>query len=190
MLFISSFFHILLTLFQRYYNAPQSILFPQTLVLKPIHEEIVTATVIILFIFATSMVAFGTYFALYSFYSLKRQQAIMSRKTVVLQRSLLLTIFTQAFGSLVMLGIPNLLFFTSFIVSYSNQDFVNALLLLVSSHGSVGTAAMLLANRCYREKLMSCFSRLIFRMGKPTEEKNHPDSRIRWATQQLPTMNI
>ncbi|KAL6729589.1 hypothetical protein Aduo_000632 [Ancylostoma duodenale] len=178
------------SLMEKYPNAPQSILLPQTVILKPIYEEVVTATVIILFIFATSMVTLGTYFALYSFYSLKRQRAILSPKTIALQRSLLLTIITQACGSLGMLGIPTLLFFTSFLISYSNQDLVNALLLIASSHGSVGTPAMLSMNRGYREKLTRCFSRLSCRAGRNVQQKNRSDSRIGWPIQRLPTINI
>ncbi|EYC21477.1 hypothetical protein Y032_0019g3845 [Ancylostoma ceylanicum] len=173
--------------FKVYPNAPPSVLLPQTVILKPIHDEIVAATVIILFIFTTTMVSFGTYFALHSFYSLKRQRAILSTRTLALQRSLLLTIIIQACGSLVTLGFPTLLFFTSFLVSYSNQDLINALLLIASSHGSVGTAAMLSVNRNYREKIFRCFSKLNCKIG--SDGKNLSDSRI-LPIQQLPTINI
>ncbi|KAL6729590.1 hypothetical protein Aduo_000633 [Ancylostoma duodenale] len=150
-----------------YSDAPQSIILSQTVILKPIYEKWC------------------------SFYSLKKQRATLSTRTMYSSPTFISTQHCYtACETLEMLGIPTLLFFTSFLDSHSNQNFVNALLLIASSHGSVGTAAMLLMNRNYREKLTRCFSKCRSEKGTPTEEKNHSDSRVKVPIQQLPMINI
>ncbi|EYC17723.1 hypothetical protein Y032_0030g2236 [Ancylostoma ceylanicum] len=61
------------------------------------------------------------------------------------------------------LCVPGLIFFYSLIISFSNQDIMDATLLFITAHGSAGTAVMLLTSENYRKVLATTIKRICFK---------------------------
>ncbi|EYC17725.1 hypothetical protein Y032_0030g2236 [Ancylostoma ceylanicum] len=144
-------------------NAPPSLFNDDTLILNQPSELVPLLIVVILILFVVYVAALSAFFAWYSYYTLVQRRNFLSPKTLALQRAFLLGTIRQVCANFLFLCVPGLIFFYSLIISFSNQDIMDATLLFITAHGSAGTAVMLLTSENYRKVLATTIKRICFK---------------------------
>ncbi|CAI5453378.1 unnamed protein product [Caenorhabditis angaria] len=126
-----------------------------------------------------------------SYSGLTSHHTVFSKRTMLLQRSFLSSLFIQITVHLGLLAFPILFFFAAFLMKLTMekwQVFTHILALLFAQHGSFSTLAMLISNKQLRRNLFSFVLRLRRKFSKHAGNSEMEKNTSSLALQHYPTI--